>query len=56
MPIFFLEFLNSFLFNLVISFSPMIIFPESGFSRPFKHLINVDLPAPLKPIIPKISP
>ena len=28
----------------------MIILPESGFSRPFKQRINVDLPAPLKPM------
>ena len=29
--------------------------PLSGLSSRFKHLINVDLPAPLEPIIPKIS-
>ena len=52
----FLVSLKSVLFRLVISFPSIKIFPLVGSSSLFKHLISVDFPAPLNPIIPNISP
>ena len=40
----------------VISRPSMKTAPESGRSSPFRQRISVDLPAPLRPMMPRISP
>lgn len=56
MPIFLRSCINSFLLSFVKLILSRMTSPDVGFSRRFKQRINVLLPAPEWPMMPKISP